>query len=210
MPGPALNPVVGVRPASDNTEVTPRATRTGETSVSATHGTWLEAIRQGNVWTISTPTAGITVTANMLVSTASANAIVGLYNKSTGSHLHVTRLEVVIGSNATVTNLLWGFNTPVVLATTPTGVARAKNHKALTVGNSPAAVAFDGTVAVSGALATDYFRPIVAGVVNTPVTVEEYDDDIFVPPGGFIGVFGDTTTTAAVVRAALTWEEVSI
>src|SRR5437660_6995195 len=99
MPGLAVNPTVGARIASDNTEVNPRANRTGEQATAAAHGTWLEALRQGNVWTISTPLAGITVTANMLTSVASANAIVGLYNKSAGMALHILRAEVVMGSN---------------------------------------------------------------------------------------------------------------
>lgn len=210
MPTQMLNPTVGVRVAQDTNEVNPRANRTGELAIAAAHGTWNEAVRQGNMWTISTPTAGITVTANMLVSVASANAIIGVYNKSQGSHLHVTRMSLVVGSAATVTNFVWGFNNPTTLATIPTGVARARNHKNLIAQQSPAAVAFDGTVAVSGAAATDLFRPIVAGVVNTPLTVEEFDDDLWVPPGGFLGVFGDTVTTSTVVRGFLTWEEVAL
>lgn len=213
MPNPMLNPVVGksVGGAADGSEVGPRANRTGELTVAAAHGTWNEAVRQGNMWTISTPTAGITVTANMLVSVASANAIIGLYNKSTGVNLHVTRMSLIVGSAATVTNFVWGFNNVATLSPIPTGVARARNHKNLLANAaSPGAVAFDGTVAVSGAAATDLFRPIVAGVVNTPLTVEEFDDDLWVPPGGFLGVFGDTVTTSTVVRGFMTWEEVPL
>jgi hypothetical protein len=213
MPNPMLNPVVGktIGGAQDGTEVGPRANRTGELAIGAAHGTWNEAVRQGNMWTISTPSAGITVTANMLVSVASANAILGLYNKSAagGVNLHVTRMSLVIASAATITNLVWGFNNVATLSPIPTGVARARNHKNLTANSaSPGAVAFDGSVAVSGAAATDLFRPIVAGVVNTPLTVEEFDDDLWVPPGGFLGIFGDTVTTSTVVRGFITWEEV--
>lgn len=213
MPGPITNPVVGksIGGAADGSEVNPRGNRTGELAVAAAHGTWNEAVRQGNMWTIATPNAGITVTANMLVSVASANAILGLYNKSTGLNLHVTRMSLIVASAATVTNLLWGFNNVATLSPVPTGVARARNHKNLTANSaSPGAVAFDGTVAVSGAAATDLFRPIVAGVVNTPLTVEEFDDDLWVPPGGFLGIFGDTVTTSTVVRGFMTWEEVPL
>lgn len=211
MPGPMVNPTVGAITASDTNEVNLRANRTRELATGAAHGTWCEPVRQGNMWTIATPNAGITVTANMLVSVASANAILGVYNKSTGLNLHVTRMSLIVASAATVTNLLWGFNNVVTLSPIPTGVARARNHRNLTANSaSPGAVAFDGTVAVSGAAATDLFRPIVAGVVNTPLTVEEFDDDLWVPPGGFLGIFGDTVTTSTVVRGFMTWEEVPL
>lgn len=211
MPGPMLNPTVGVRSTvGDGGEINPRANRTGELATAAAHGTWLEALRVGNIFTISTPIAGITVTANMLTSVASANAIVGLYNKSQAVNLHILRAEIVIGSNATATGCVWGFAAPAAVSPNPLGVQRVRNHKQLTIGAGVAAVAFDGSVAMSGIAATDLFRPIVAGLVNTPITVEEFDDDLLVPPNGFIGIFGDTTTTAAVVKAALTWEEVPI
>lgn len=209
MPGSAVNPTVGVRVLGDGSEANPRVTRTGEQSTAAAHGTWLEALRVGNIWTISTPLAGITVTANMLTSVASSNCIVGLYNKG-GAMAHILRAEIVVGSNATATGFNWGYITPTGISPAPTGVAKAKNHKTLALGSSPTTVAFDGSVAVSGSGVTDLFRPIVAGLVNTPITVEEFDDDLIVPPNGFIGIFGDTVTTAAVVKAAITWEDVPL
>lgn len=209
MPGPMLNPTVGVKLLQDGAESPGRSTRTGDLSTSATHGTWLEALRTGNIWTISTPLAGITVTANMLTSVASSNCIVGLYNKG-GGYAHILRAEIVCGSNATATGFVWGYITPTGISPAPTGVAKAKNHKTLTLGSSPMTVAFDGSVAVSGSGVTDLFRPIVAGLINTPITVEEADDDLIVPPNGFIGIFGDTVTTNAIVKAALTWEDVPL
>lgn len=210
MPGPMLNPTVGARVAQGSAEVNPRANRTGELATGAAHGTWLEAIRNGNMWTIATPTAGITVTANMLVSVASANAIVGLYNKSTSSYLHITRAEVIVASAATATGFVWGANSPTALSVVPTGVTHVYNHNLMTLGPSPAAVAFDGSIPVSGAAVTAIVRPIVGGAINTLVNVEEFDDDLWVAPNGFLGIFGDTVTTSTVVKASLTWEEVPV
>lgn len=209
MPGPMLNPTVGVRIAGDSAEVNPRANRTGELATAAAHGTWLEPIRRGNLWTIATPTAGITVTANMLVSVASANAIVGVYNNGQ-QNVHITRAEVIVASAATATGFVWGYNSPTVLAVIPTGVTHSTNHNLLNTGTPPGVVAFDGTVAVSGAAVTFLLRPIVGGAINTLVNVEEFDDDLWVPPNGFLGIFGDTVTTATVVKAALTFEVVPL
>jgi hypothetical protein len=200
----------GVQNISDGSENYPRSTRTGELGMSPVHGTFLEALRTGNLWTISTPLAGITVTANMLTSVASSNCIVGVYNKSGGAYLHITRLNIVVASAATATGFVWGFNTPTTYTTLPTGVAKAYSHRGQTKGNSPYAIAFDGSVAVSGGAATDLVRPILCGQINLPLNAEETDDDLIVPPLGFLGVFGDTVTTATVVKASLTWEEVPI
>lgn len=210
MPGPALNPTQGVRKLGGGAETNPRANTSGEMATGAAHGTWLEAIRQGNLWTISTPTAGITVTANMLVSVASANCIVGLYNKSAGKNLHITRAEIVVASAATATAFVWAYNPPTQLAVTPTGVALATNHNLLTTGASPSAVAFNGSIPVSGAAVTTLFRPIVVAAINTGINVEEFDDDLWVPPFGFLGIFGTTVTTSTVVNASMTWEEVDL
>lgn len=201
------NPKPGLQVIQDGAENRPRSTRTGELGVSQVHGTWLEALRTGNVWTISTPSAGITVTANMLVSTASANAIVGIYNKGTG-YIHISRLSIVVASAATATGFVWGFNTPTSLATMPTGVAKALNHKTMTKSATPNTVVFDGSVACSGMAATDILRPVLCGAINTPINAEETDDDLYIPPNGFLGLFGDTTTTSTVVKASITFEEV--
>src|SRR2546429_6254491 len=61
-----VGPVVG----ADGTPVPLRGTRDAALVGQDAHGRFYEAVSRGNVWTIATPLAGITVTANMLSSVA--------------------------------------------------------------------------------------------------------------------------------------------
>jgi len=185
-----------------------RLDKTGSVVVSRGHGTYYEAASRGGVFTISTPLAGIIVTANMLTSVASSNTICGIYNPTNNYNFHIIRAVVVVPSNATATGVNWGtISTGAIINPVPTGVQRAKNSGSLVLGGHKAR-AFDGSVAVSGSGATDLFRQVAVGLINTPLSVVEADNDIIVGPGAFAGLFGDTTTTAAVVKASITWEEV--
>lgn len=202
------NPQPGAQNIRDFSEHRMRGTRTGELGTSQIHGKYEEAVRTGNVWTVSTPIAGITVTANMLQAVASANAILGLYNKSADRNLHILRTNVQTAT-ATVCNIVWAITTPLQLSTNPTGVS-ARNNLTWSAGGHQA-VAFNGSVACSGIAATVFYRMIV----NLPtgagrVSFTEDDGEIIVPPYGFAGVFGDTTTAATVVWGALTWEEIPV
>src|SRR5438132_9305536 len=150
-----VGPVVG----ADGTPSPVRATRDGALVGQEAHGTFYEAVSRGNVWTIATPVAGITVTANMLSSVASANAIVGLYNPTTNTNLHILRAIVALVTVITACNFNWAVNINTLLSPVPTGVQRAHNNLTFAIGGHKAK-AFDGTVAVSGAGVTDLFRPI--------------------------------------------------
>src|SRR5688572_25752685 len=88
------NPMPGAQQVQDFSEQRLRGTRTGGLGVAHLHGPSLEPARSGRLWTVSTPVAGITVTANMLFSVASSNAILGLYNKTSDQYLHVRTLNV--------------------------------------------------------------------------------------------------------------------
>lgn len=202
------NPMPGQQNIRDSSEHRLRGTRTGELAFSQAHGPTLEPARQGRLWTISTPVAGITVTANMLFSVASSNAILGLYNKTSDQYLHVRTLNVQTAT-ATVCNIVWAINTPLQLATNPTGVS-GRNNATLASGGHQA-VAFNGAVACSGMGVTSFHRMIL----NLPtaagrVTHTETDPEIVIPPYGFAGVFGDAATTATVIWGYLTWEEVPV
>lgn len=200
------NPMPGAQQISDFSEHRLRGTRTGALATTQAHGPTLEPARNGRLWMISTPVAGITVTANMLYSVASSNAIVGLYNKTSDQYLHVRNMKIQTAT-ATVCNIVWAINTPLQLSTNPTGVdgRNVATHEA----GGHRAVAFNGSVACSGMAATIFYRM----VGNLPtgigrVVYEETDPEIVIPPYGFAGLFGDTTTAGTVVWAHLTWEEV--
>src|SRR2546421_4820350 len=99
-----VGPVIG----ADGSPTPLRGARDGALVGQDAHGRYYEAVARGNVWTISTPTAGATVTANMVGSVASSNAIVGLYNPTTNYNLHNIRtvLRVAV-SPTTAWNFFW-------------------------------------------------------------------------------------------------------
>ena len=199
---------VGPATLSDGSVKEARLDKSGAVVGQDAHGRFFEAVARGNVWTIATPTAGITVTANMLVSVASANAIVGLYNPTANKNYHVVRTQVIAITMATGTGFLWAtVGTAGVLSPIPLGVQRAHNNLTFAIGGHTAK-AFDGSVAVSGLAATDVFRAIIPLQITLLTNFTEYDNDIVVGPGAFAGIFGDTVTTSSVVKAAITWEEV--
>jgi hypothetical protein len=202
------NPRPGAQNIRDASEHALRGTRTGDLAISQAHGKYLEAVRSGRVWTVSTPAAGITVTANMLFSVASSNAILGLYNKTSDQYLHILRANVQTVT-ATVCNIVWAITTPLAIAVNPTGVDGRNNLDFSSGGHK--AVAFNGSVAVSGHGVTSYYRPIVALPTGAGrVSQTEEDGDIVIPPYGFAGVYGDAVTTATVIFGSLVWEEVPV
>lgn len=203
------NPQPGAQNIRDFSEHRIRGARTGELVTSHVHGKYEEVVRGGRVFVVSTPVAGITVTANMLYSVASANAILGLYNPTSDQYLHVLRTQV---ATATVTacNLVWAVISPLQVAVNPTGVS-ARNPRDLTKGGHKA-IAFDGSVACSGLGVTAFYRMLLPALPTGigRVALTEDDEEILIPPYGFAGVFGDTTTAATVVFGSLMWEEVPV
>lgn len=201
---------VGPATLSDGTVKEARLDKSGSIVTQDVHGRYYEAVARGNVWTINTPTAGITVTALMVVSSASSNGIVGLYNPTANYNLHIIRAVAVIASQATGTGIVWGtIATTSLLNPLPAGVNRAKNALTFVIGGHRAKV-FDGSVAVSGSAATDLYRIMLPASITSALTAAETDGDIIVGPGCFVGIFGDTTTTATVAKASITWEEVPV
>jgi len=207
--------VVGLQVVNDGVQSRLRAERSGALVVQQLHGAYTEENVRGNVWTVSTAVAGVTVTASAVVSTASAMPIVGIYNPpGTGKNLVVMRacVQNVTGSQVT---FLWGVsNGPAMTAAA--GVATHISMFNFGQGGSGGSVArsFAGATGTVGTPIT--FRVIYGGITGTVVAgalssfTEYTNGDICVPPGNFAGIFADLAPTAAVVRAAITWAEVPV
>lgn len=159
-----------------------------------------------NTWTISTPVAGITLTALMVVSTASAIPIVGVNNPPTNRNHLIVRRAVALQVTGTVVNFIWGV-IPATTAAIAVATASAYRHSDF-VSTGHTGKYFAGATAVVGTPVN--FRPLggpVAGATaaSFDLTYDELvDGSIRVAPGATVGLFADTTTSTAVVRASLT------
>lgn len=212
------NPVVGpLGPlgAPDNTETRLRTTRTKDLVVQPAHGEYYEAAARNNIWTISTAAAGVAITANMVQAVASANAIVGIYNPTSNINCHITRAVIVYVSGTAVTGgFCWGVTSAAsnaASAITSAGVNGRNNRTYVKGGHQ--AIAFDGTIAVTGSGATVLFRYIgglFPGAIGAggSATFEETEEDLVVGPGAFAGIFGVASGTNTTVTASLSWEEI--
>jgi hypothetical protein len=179
-------------------------------------GRFYENVSRGNVWTISTPTGGIIVTANMLVSVASGNGIIALYNP-TGNNKNLSILRAVVvcvsGTQATGGGFTWGCVPTPSGATGASAKSAPNNLTGQTGGHS--AKPYDGSGAVVGAAVANILRHFGAGyagvtVAGTLFTINEMTDgDIVVSPGEVVGIYGLVATTALVVNASITWAELA-
>jgi hypothetical protein len=163
-------------------------------------------------WTISTPLAGITVTALMVVSTASSIPIVGVFNPVTSSVKLVIQRAVYVQTTGTVCNPLWGVMPSAAITATSVTAIR---HSTFSAGGHTASV-FAGATPVSGTAVM--FRPLestrilgatAAGGDGGPVT-EVLNGEMVMRPGTFVGLYSDILTTAGVARASITFTEVPI
>lgn len=211
MSNPIQSPTVGPKTSADGATVPLRAERMSGLVVQPAHGELYEAASRGNVYTISTAVAGIVSTAAMVVSVASANAIVGLYNPTTDTNLHITRAIIVQVSGTAVTGgFVWG------TIASPTGITgkgtTGYNNKTFTKGGHKA-YAFDGSLPATGSAITVPFR-YVGGLfpgtisVGAGATFEEVEEDLVVGPGCFAGIFFAIVGTNTTVTGSLSWEEV--
>lgn len=214
-----FNTVAGPRTVPDNQQSAIRAGRGGELIIGEVgQGRYYEAAARGMIFTVSTPLAGVTVTANNVVSVASSNAICGLANPTGNSkNLSILRavLIVVTGTMATG-GFVWGaVGTPSGLSATAVGVTTYIQAGTNTTGGA-SGYAFDSTTAWSGTAATKILRQFggaVAGATAAGVnlTFEEITDgDIVLKPGSCVGLFMSTVATALIVGASITWCETAI
>lgn len=207
------NPLVAAYPAADGNETRLRSERTRGLVMQAAHAPLYEETNQGNSWTISTAVAGITTTALMVVSTASAIPIVGLFNPDgSGKNLIVHR-AIVCQVTGTSTGFIWGVAADPAM-TASDGVATGRNNKTFASGGHIGR-AFAGATAMVGTGVT--YRSLgepVAGIAYAAgldtTFRDDVDGEIVVVPGNFVGVFATVAMAANIVRASLTWAEVPI
>lgn len=164
-----------------------------------------------HTWTISTPLAGLTVTTLMVVSTASAVPLVGVFMPTTGGRKFMVKRAVAMQTTGTVVNFIWGAANAPAMTAAAGGAAGIRHSTMQSATNIHAGRFFNGSQAMVGTALT--MRPLggaiagatAAGVVTT-FDENLTDDPIVVNAGNFIGLFADVV--GGVVRASLTITEI--
>lgn len=183
-----------------------------EVVVGQAHAAYQEPTLQGQVYTISTALAGITVAAANVSPAAAGTGqpLVGVYNPpGSGKLLVIWKALVATVSGTPGGPFGWNVIKPsagiTAAGTVPT------NNKTLDAAGSKA----KGFVnqATTSSPAGAMFRVVggpaaVAAGAGLYGVAEELDGDIVVPEGGFVGIYATAVGTTHVVAASMTWEEV--
>lgn len=205
------SPIVGPRFDAEGSETALRADRQGNLVVQPGHGEFYEATARGNIWTISTAAAGVVATAAVAAGVSAFRPLVGLFNGTGDTNLHITRAVIVQVSGSAVTGgYVWtSVASPTLI--TGTGVS-ARNNRTFTSGGHKAN-AFDGSTIVTGITTTvlfRYFGGFNAGTIaaGQNAVLEETETDLVVGPGCFLGLGVAVAGTNTTATASISWEEI--
>jgi len=213
--------IVGPRTAADGSQFMLRGSRDSSLISTDAHARYQEAVIRGNVFTLSSVTAGITVAAanNSPLAANTGQPLVGIFNPASNKFCaSILRAFVsqISGTPAAVPMFFWN-----VIAS-PAGITAASANPPINnftfkgVGSS-----MQGYInsALTGSVVAIVLRPIAGITIATPTALaqgtasvsilEETAGEIIVPPGGFCGIaVGNGAGTTWLVSASMTWEEV--
>lgn len=205
---------VGPIVLSDGDVFQPRADRTSALVIADTHGEMYEETARGNVWTISTAVAGVSIVTSVgIIATAANNPIVGIFNNTASLNCHITRAVLTVCTGTVVTGgFVWA------ASTNPSGITSAGvsaiNNKTFVKGGH-AAKAFDGSAALTGqtaapTLVRQFGAPFPGAIAaGQSATIAEQEDDLVVGPGAYLGLYAAIGATGLNVVASLSWAEIS-
>jgi len=217
---------VGPQTAQDGSNPNLRQSKDASLVNVESHGRYQEATYRGNVYTIQTAAAGITLAATNLapLNSSTGKPIVGVFNPQ-NSVKDLVILETCIGisSNTTPGNSPGAFYYDVNTnqALTQAGTVPINNLTLVQRGSAAvglvnqALTGGTGTVldfkAVSGAPQNPYNQSNATnatGSAYTPIICDPVDGKIIVPPGGVLGIANGISNTTAIVFGSMTWEEI--
>ena len=219
------------------TNPTLRLGQTGEAVVSELHGRFYEQVYRGGTFRFGTNTivaatavmsTATAINTGVLATTGTAVPMLGIYNPPTSS-VNVVMLQSQFNpliNNATSPQpfgaLVWCSsvgNGNITLGQQP------YNSKTLTNTGSQVR-AFNGWQTIAGIsspltlLEPADFQPgggtIAYGTVGTTAmfpsytSIQNFDGQLIVPPGGFLGLFGNISTTTFSFTGRMLWEEVPV
>lgn len=179
------------------------------------HGRYQEAALQGNLFSLSTAAAGVTIAAANVFSSAAAQPLVGIANPPASGFNGV----ILLGTHT------WNSGTPaaggLVWATCP-----ANNLVTAPGGNGAIG---GGSQAAGGSVMRTFVNAAMTGITGAQIYafaggpsvgalaansnqhfVSELAGILVVPPGSIGGLFAAAAGTSPIVNASMFWEEVAV
>lgn len=177
------------------------------------HPWFAEAVRQGNVYSLSTAAAGVTIAAANVFSASNAQPLVGVFNpQSSGVNVIVYRgVHIWNGGTAAAGGLVWAVApSPAAVTaannTNPTNVLTGKAVGSLTQGYVNSALTGVTGMAIVGYSGGPSTGALAANSNQT--FIDQVDGAICIPPGAAGGLFAAAAGTSPIVNATMWWEEV--
>ena len=194
-----------------------RSSVLGDIIVSELHGRYAESSLNGNNFHANTAGAGITLAATHAIGAAvpaagAATPILALVNPAnSGVNLVINRTKVLTLSGTPGGGFIFGYigaQAPSLTATLSKGVQASTlqaGGKAGVLSNG----ALAGTTLTVSELRQVGGPAAVASGAGVYTVDEETAGDVIVPPGAILGIFAQAAGTTHIVKASLSWEEVS-
>lgn len=216
---------VGPAVANDGTLPPFRQGKLGDIIVSELHGRFYEQCYRGNLYSAGSSTTALS--ANTITLVAATTPIVGVWNPSTsGVNLVILQamlqVSVQAASSTSPGSFVWAAsagNTGVLSSgaapfnrktlVSAGSYAKAFNGGAALTGLTNNLVIFEGADMGSGIAIT---TAVVAAttVVPTQVSVQNFDGQLIIPPGGVLALLNTISTANLSVASRLLWEEVAV
>lgn len=201
-----------------------RIGRSGEAICGELHGRFYEQCYRGALY--SAGSSSTALSANTIALSASATPIVGVWNPlNSPVNLVILQAALQMGiSAASATapgSLVWAssINNGVITTgaspfnrktlATSGSFAKAFNGGVALTGLTNNLVIFEGADMQSGMAVTTASVPATV-VVPSAVSVQNFDGQLIVPPGGVLALLNTVSTSALSVASRLLWEEVLI
>lgn len=192
-----------------------RGDKTAALVITDGHARYQEAVIQGNVYSLATAAAGVTIAAANVFSAANAQPLVGIFNPAnSGVNAVVLRGRHTWNSGTTgASGLVWA------TAPSPAGITAAS-------ANSPINML---TLAATGSKMRGYTNSAMTAITGNQITIfsggptvgalaangsatflDEVAGEFIIPPGAAGGLFAASAGTSPIVAASMTWEEVPV
>ncbi len=220
---------VGPVVLNDGAPANIRMGKGGDVIVSELHGRFYESTYRGNTYTTGTTTVLSIAAATFAIATlgATATPIIGLWNPISSGINAVLSQAILSGIQTALActgcaPFYWCVSSGNA-ATPSTGLVPYSRKTGLAKGSQCVGFAGQALTGITNNMTVVKGSPLYAGppssVANTYTvagipqglaTVENFDGDWIIPPGGVIALLSGTTALAISVGSGLTWEEVAV
>lgn len=191
------------------------ASGSGAQRVTDAHARYMDAVLRGNVFTLTTAYAGVTLVAASAIGQTAWSPAVGIFNPIGSGKVCVILAGFAnyLSGTPTAGGIVWGFVAPNAGVTAAGGNGAVNAYTMQTGGSAAKTFVMSAmTGSAAAAMLSPFPASAFAGAIaaTTPLGAwHEVAGMYLVPPGGVIGISG-TVGTATLLQAFLAWEEIPL